>query len=226
MKPGACPTATSFCWAPATRPLPFTKVGTQDDPVDIIGDMVLIVDHNMQLVWAWDSFAHQDLSRAATMGDICIQNTGAGCPPFNKDFTTANDWLHTNSAQLTADGNIMLSERSQDWVIKINYNNGQGDGSLMWRLGPFGDFTILNPPQQTCGDPNVYPWFTHQHDAAFQVDQPSGKVFTVFDDGNLRHKQCGKTGNSRGMMLNMQEAAPNGLPYAVRRPGRVFLCFG
>ena len=49
--------------------------GTQDDPVDIIGDMVLIVDHNMQLVWAWDSFAHQDLSRAATMGDICIQNS-------------------------------------------------------------------------------------------------------------------------------------------------------
>ena len=55
--------------------------GTQDDPVDIIGDMILVLDHNMQLVWAWDAFAHQDLSRAATMGDLCYHNAG-GCPAF------------------------------------------------------------------------------------------------------------------------------------------------
>ncbi len=180
--------------------------GSPGHPVDILGDMVLVLDHNMQLVWAWDSFAHQDVGRASTMGDLCVENGGAGCPAFNPAFSQANDWLHSNSVQLTADGNLLLSERDQDWVIKINYNNGKGDGSVLWRMGPFGDFTILNPPQNPCGDPQVFPWFTHQHDAAFQIQTNALKLFTVFDDGNLRVKQCGM-GNSRGMVLYVGEAA-------------------
>ena len=184
--------------------------GTPTAPIDIIGDMVLVLDHNMQLLWAWDSFAHQDITRAATLGDICTITAG-GCGTFNPSFTQANDWLHTNFAQVTADGNIVLSERSQDWVIKINYSNGKGDGSVLWRLGPYGDFTILNPPATACGDPNLFPWFTHQHDAAtqFETDATTGglKIMTVFDDGNTRYKSCGNTGDSRGMVLFMGEAS-------------------
>lgn len=179
--------------------------GTPQHPVDIIGDEILVLDHNLQLLWAWDSFAHQDLSRGATMGDLCTHHAG-GCPPFNPNFQTANDWLHTNAAQLTPDGNIVVSERSQDWVLKINYGNGTGDGHVIWRMGPFGDFRMTNPPQG-CGDPNVFPWFTHQHDAAFQRQLGTAQVLTVFDDGNLRHQQCGGTGNSRGMVLNVSESA-------------------
>jgi arylsulfate sulfotransferase len=177
--------------------------GTQQDPVDILGDMILVLDHNMQLLWAWDSFANQDLSRTATLNDMCI-HAAAGCPPFNQNFTTANDWTHANAVQLTPDGNLMMSERSQDWVLKINYANGTGDGHVMWRMGPHGDFTILNPPQNPCGDPSVYPWFTHQHDAAIQTQLGTTEVMTVFDDGNTRHAQCGG-GNSRGMILSVSE---------------------
>ncbi|MGC2110862.1 MAG: aryl-sulfate sulfotransferase [Candidatus Korobacteraceae bacterium] len=180
--------------------------GTQQDPVDILGDMVLVLDHNMQLVWAWDSFAHEDLSRAATLGETCAHDS-EGCPLFNPAFPFANDWLHSNAVQLTSDGNIVISQRDQDWYIKINYNNGHGDGSLIWRMGPFGDFTILNPPQTQCGDPAVFPWFTHQHDATFQTQIGAFETLTVFDDGNLRHTQCGNTGNSRGMMLQVSERA-------------------
>ncbi len=181
--------------------------GTQENPVDIIGDMILILDHNMQLVWAWDSFAHEDLSRKATLNDICTHGAG-GCPSFSNQFTQANDWLHTNSAQLTPDGNIVLSQRAQDWVIKVNYDNGQGDGRVLWRLGAYGDFTLLNPTQG-CGDPNVFPWFTHQHDAVFQANgsgtQLGKSVFTVFDDGNTRSAQCGGGQDSRGMVLLLDE---------------------
>jgi arylsulfate sulfotransferase len=166
--------------------------------------MVLILDHNMQLVWAWDSFAHEDLSREATLGETCAHDL-EGCPLFSQQFQTANDWLHSNSVQETADGNILLSQRNQDWVLKINYANGTGDGRVLWRMGPYGDFTILNPPQNPCGDPNVYPWFTHQHDASYQQQNNAFKTLTVFDDGNLRHTQCG-TGNSRGMVLSVSEA--------------------
>ena len=114
--------------------------GTPQNPVDILGDMVLILDHNLQLVWAWDAFAHQDLSREATLGETCAHDTD-GCPAFSQQFLTANDWLHTNAVQITSDGNIVVSERDQDWLLKINYNNGQGDGHIMWRMGPYGDFT-------------------------------------------------------------------------------------
>jgi len=90
--------------------------------------------------------------------------------------------------------------------LKINYNNGKGDGRVLWKMGPYGDFTILNPPQTPCGDPNVYPWFTHQHDASFALQVNALKTFTVFDNGNLRVDQCGY-GNSRGMVLYVSEQA-------------------
>src|SRR5271170_1956506 len=80
--------------------------GTPAKPVTIGGDMVLVVDRDFQLVWAWDSFAHQDVTRAATDAD----KTAGG----------ANDWTHTNALQGTEDGNIIISERSQDMVLKIN----------------------------------------------------------------------------------------------------------
>ncbi len=181
--------------------------GTQQDPVDILGDLILVLDHNLQLVWAWDSFSHQDLSREATQGEICTHGAG-GCPAFPANFSQANDWLHTNAAQLTPDGNIIISERHQDWVLKINYQNGQGDGSILWKMGPFGDFTMTNPPPTLCGDPNVFPWFTHQHDAAFQpnVSLSLGtSFFTVFDDGNLRNAECGGNQHSRGIAMLVSE---------------------
>ena len=179
--------------------------GTPQHPVDIVGDMILVLDHNMQLQWAWDSFSHQDLSRVATLNDKCTQG-GGGCVPFNPNFSVANDWTHTNSVQLAADGNIVISERSQDWVLKVNYANGTGDGSLIWRFGHDGDFTIVNPLPNPCGDPNVFSWFTHQHDAAFQRQNVLPEIFTVFDDGNLRVQQC-SGGNSRGMVLYVTEPA-------------------
>jgi len=182
--------------------------GTQDDPVDILGDLILVLDPNLQLVWAWDAFLHEDLNRKATQGETCTHGAG-GCPRFPDNFTQANDWLHTNSIQLTDDGNLLMSQRHQDYLLKINYQNGQGDGSIIWKMGPYADFTILNPPQNTCGDPNVFPWFTHQHDAAFQAEgtglQLGMEVMTVFDDGNLRNQQCGGNQDSRGMMLLVDE---------------------
>jgi len=178
--------------------------GTQQNPVDILGDEILILDHNMQLVWAWDTFTHQDLSREATLDDLCY-HLAEGCPPFNENFTTANDWTHANAVQMTSDGNLLLSERSQDWVLKIDYANGQGDGHVIWKMGPYGDFTIQNPLPNPCGDPNVYSWFSHQHDAAFQNSISITETFTVFDDGNTRHTECG-TGDSRGMVLSVSEA--------------------
>ena len=140
--------------------------GTQQDPVDILGDMILILDHNMQLIWAWDTFAHQDLSREATSGEICVHDT-AGCPAFSRNFRRPMIGCipmpcrlrRTETSCFRAQPGLALKYCLQQWP---------GRWTWMWKMGPYGDFTITNPPHQTCGDPNVFPWFTHQHDAAFQ----------------------------------------------------------
>jgi arylsulfate sulfotransferase len=161
-------------------------------PVDVIGDEILVLDSNLQVIWAWDAFEHLDTSRLAVLGETCP--SGAGCAPYYL-APTANDWLHGNSVQVTPDGQILYSSRHQDWLFEINYENGLGDGSVIWRLGKDGDFQI------TSSDP--YPWFSHQHDAGFQVT-PYGLRLLVFDDGNTR-VLANPGENSRGQVLQVQE---------------------
>ena len=165
--------------------------------------MILVLDHNMQLLWAWDSFSHQDLSRAATLNDKCQQGAG-GCVPFNPNFSVANDWTHSNSLQYTADGNLLISERAQDWVLKINYANGTrrrlGDmapGSR-WRLHH----------HESLAESAAIPTCSHGSRTStmprFKGDPSAPEILTVFDDGNLRVQQCGG-GDSRGLVLYVTE---------------------
>lgn len=161
-------------------------------PVDVIGDEILVLDSNLQVLWVWDAFDHLDVSRLAVLGEVCP--SGAGCPPYYLS-PTATDWVHGNSLQLTPDGHILYSSRHQDWLFKINYDNGTGDGSVIWRLGNDGDFQIVSDDQS--------PWFSHQHDASLtQTDQ--GTFVTVFDDGNIRHI-ADSTAHSRGQVYQLDE---------------------
>ncbi len=161
--------------------------------VDVIGDTIVVLDKDLQVTWAWDAFDHLDNSRKATLGETCTSPAGLGCAPFYL-APVANDWLHGNALQLTADGNILYSIRHQDWVIKIDYANGSGSGGILWRMGIDGDFQI----QST--DPN--PWFTHQHDSNFEINN---KVLMVFDDGNVR-AAADPSAHSRGQVFEVDEA--------------------
>jgi hypothetical protein len=115
-------------------------------------------------------------------------------PPFK----TANDWLHANSIQyLTLDGDLLVSLRDLDWVVKIDYNNATGTGNILWRLGLNGNFTLGN----SVGEP--YPWFSGQHDAGFVNTGNGEQTFTVFDNGVSRHAQYG--GNSRGQVWSIDQ---------------------
>ncbi|HYM12797.1 MAG TPA: aryl-sulfate sulfotransferase [Bryobacterales bacterium] len=160
--------------------------------VDVLGDTILVLDSNLQVAWAWDAFDHLDPHRSAVLGEVCTP-VGAGCAPFYQ-APQANDWLHGNSLQLTPDGSILYSSRHQDWLIKIDYSNGQGSGNVIWRLGKDGDF------QFNSSDP--YPWFSHQHDANFVSD--SDTALAVFDDGNTR-QAIDASANSRGQVLQLDE---------------------
>jgi hypothetical protein len=160
-------------------------------PVDVIGDMVIVLDQNLNVVWTWDTFDNLDVTRMAVLGETCA--TEGGCAPFML-ASNANDWTHGNAVTETADGNLIYSTRNQDWVIKISYNHGNGDGHIIWKMGVDGDFQINS------SDP--YPWFSHQHDPNFELSNPS--MLLVFDDGNTRVSVLGG-GNSRGQALQVDE---------------------
>jgi hypothetical protein len=159
-------------------------------PVDVIGDMIIIFDSQLNVVWTWDAFDQLDVRRKAVLGETCADTS---CPPHHLS-ANPNDWTHGNSISQTPDGNLLYSSRHQDWLIKIDYDHGQGDGHVIWRLGKDGDFDISST--------DTYPWFSHQHDANFGTGDPS--ELTLFDDGNTRIFTL-RSGNSRGQVLRLDE---------------------
>ncbi len=144
-------------------------------PTRYSGDMVIILDQNFQVEWTWDSFDWLDTDRLRPLGE------GPG------------DWTHANAvAWSPADGNLLVSLRAQDWVIKIDYEAGTGDGHVIWRLGEGGDFNINS------SDPS--PWFSHQHDARYV----NNSTLVLFDNGNTRILNDPQ-GHSRGQELVLDE---------------------
>ncbi len=170
-----------------------TQGSSPTHPVDVLGDMIMVLDPSFNVMWAWNSFDHLDVTRKAVLGETCTSTQG-GCVPLYAG-SIANDWTHGNSIQLTSDGNILYSARHQDFVYKINYANGSGNGNVIWKLGNGGDFT-LSPN-------NPLLWFSHQHDVEFQLGGNS--VLSLFDNGNTRIGAHG--GNSRGQVWNINEAS-------------------
>jgi arylsulfate sulfotransferase len=174
--------------------------GTQGSaaPVDLVGNAIVDFDENWNVAWSWSAYDHLDVNRAAILGETCYDQPG--CPTLTL-ATEANDWLHANSLNYLPDaGDILLSIRHQDWVIRIDYANGAGTGDVKWKLGLGGDFTIQS------SDP--YPWFSHQHDA--QLNTATG-VVSVFDNGNTRVALAGG-GDSRGYVLQINEANFTAVP--------------
>lgn len=158
-------------------------------PVNVLGDMIIELNRDLEVVWTWDAFDHLDVRRMATQGDLC---TPQACPPLYL-APEANDWVHGNSVSETPDGYLLYSARSQDWIVKIDYQGGSGGGDVVWRLGRDGDFQISSG--------NLDDWFTHQHDAEIEIDG----TMSLFDNGNLR-QAANPAAQSRGQVFRLDEA--------------------
>lgn len=140
---------------------PYTNVqGERPGTINVLGDAVIDLDSNLQPTWVWNSFDHLDINRHPM-----------GFP----------DWTHANSlAYSTDDGNFLISMRHQNWVLKIDYQNGAGNGNIIWHLGEGGDFELTNGVDPT-------DWFYAQHYANFISPNTTG-VFNLelFDNGDDR----------------------------------------
>ncbi len=184
-------------------------IGTQGDesglPVDIVGDMIVVLDSNWQVIWYWDAFnpngggngyPQLPVAQTAPLGETCGTST-QGCSPIFLLGPTiaplAHDWVHANALYYwpapqdgnTTGGDIVWSSRHQDRIFRINYQDAAGDGSIIWQMGPpdngllqASDFTLTN----TWNDP--WPWFSHQHDAGIQ--NGGAGPMTLMDNGNTR----------------------------------------
>lgn len=177
--------------------------GTQGskEPVDVLGDLVFDLDEDLQLVWFWNSFDHLDVKRASLGNEKCKAGAGDdGCTPVFL-APQANGWLHSNALNYDPrNGDFLISIPEQDWIIKVDYRNGQGDGKVLWKLGVGGDFTAKSD------DP--YPWFSYQHDAGYD---PVTGLLVLFDDGHRRKDKYPKS-NNRGQAWKIDEDAKTATP--------------
>jgi arylsulfate sulfotransferase len=170
---------------------PERTIDINGTPTNYVGEMVLVLDPDFQVKWAWDAFDHLEPSRGPVLGEVT--QPGSPEPTGVVPLLPAVDWLHVNAVALSpTDGNLILSVRHQDWVIKIDYRNGVGDGHVIWRLGQGGDFAVNST------DPN--PWFSHQHNAHFIDDH----TLILFDNGNTR-QATDPGAHSRGQVWTLDE---------------------
>jgi hypothetical protein len=139
----------------------------------VIVDGVVDLDPNWNPVWTWSGADHLDISGVDIPGDFGTE-----------------DWTHGNALAYLPDGNVLLSSRHLNELVKIDYRDGQGNGDVLWRLGVDRDFTLLN------GGPAD--WFYGQHNPT--VIGSNGSVLTlgVFDNGNFRRDDAGQKCPSNG----------------------------
>jgi arylsulfate sulfotransferase len=179
----------------------------------VTGDVLVDFDTNRNPVWLWNAFDHLDITRQPMQFP---------------------DWTHSNSVVYSPDDkSLVLSVRHQAWVLKINYNDGAGDGSLIWKLGYQGDFA-LQAGSTNAVDP--VDWFSAQHDANIISTNTSGMIdVLLFDNGNQRILQaspltlCGPTTtpcDSRVPILHLDETAKTADITWIDKLAPVFSFFG
>jgi len=185
-----------------------TGLINEPSPINVTGDVLIDLDPNHNPVWVWSTFDHLDLNRHPMMFP---------------------DWTHSNAIVYSpSDHDLILSIRHQAWIIKIDYNDGQGTGNILWKLGYQGDFTLDNGT-----DP--VDWFNAQHDANVISSNSSG-VFqmTMFDNGNQRVLDsngtlCGSSTtpcDSRIPILQLDESAKTATIEWVDKLAPLFSNFG
>ena len=137
-------------------------VGFEGQTITVVGDGIVEVDANLDPVWTWSGFDHFDINRHPW--------------DFPSLFTGNFELTHSNSLDyIPADGNLLVSVRNQSWVVKIDYQDGMGDGSILWRLGNEGDLPLAS------GDIEKHAYMAH---TATVLDDALGTFrVAVYDNG-------------------------------------------
>lgn len=126
-----------------------------DSSATVIGLVVQEIDVSKNVVFQWRSWDHVQITDSYAI-----------------NLTAANvDYIHGNAISPTVDGNLLVSCRHFDQVMKIDRMTGE----FIWRMGgKNNEFTFVNDISDTTG-------FWRQHDIRML---PNGNI-TLFDNGNF-----------------------------------------
>lgn len=144
------------------------------------GDNILEVTSQGETVWQWSSFDHLDVTRFP--GALA-----------NRVNNGQKDWTHANSLfYIQHDDAIMLSSRSQSWIVNINRTTN----NVEWVLGDAqGTSPALGLKFFSLTEGS---WIANQH-AAMLTNL--GEVL-IYDNRN-EAELAGNSNNSRGVRYNL-----------------------
>ena len=144
----------------------FTNLPGYPGTTNVLGDLLVDVDQNYKPDWVWNSFDHLDINRHPYLFP---------------------DWTHSNALLYSSDDhNLLLSVRHQNWILKIDFEDGTGTGNIVWRLGEGGDFQLQGGTDPT-------DWFYAQHGPSFfSVNNTGIFQLGVMDNGDDRTLPSGQ----------------------------------
>lgn len=162
------------------------------------GNVIFIYDSANNVVFQWNGFDYFDI------GDMDYTNL---------DDTAFVDFMHANSISLDDNGNLIISLRNFNEVVKINRQTG----NIMWRLGgKNSDFTFVD---------DTLNGFKLQHHA---IVLANGNV-TILDNGTYHNPPVARaieyeldenngtatmvweyTNNIESISIGSQQVLPNG----------------
>jgi arylsulfate sulfotransferase len=154
---------------------PYNSLPGYKKTVHVLGDVLIDLDKNWNVAWVWNEFDHLDVNRHPI------------------EFP---DWTHTNAVLYSPnDGDLLVSMRHQDWILKIDYDHGKGSGRIIWRLGHDGDFALG-------GGTGPQDWFYGQHEPSYASTATSGSFsLAMMDNGYGRVAANGAVcGITRGVV--------------------------
>lgn len=124
------------------------------EQTEVIANKIKLVKNN-NTVWEFDTTNYEELYLYSTFSNR-----------YDSKAIGEKDYIHVNSLTIDPDdGNLLVSFRNIDAIIKIDIN----DGKLLWILGGIGDEFSLSDSQL----------FYKQHSISFSKD---GKL-NIFDNG-------------------------------------------
>ena len=127
---------------------------------DVIAAVIQEFDPQKNLIFEWKAAEHFDFDD--------VDESWLNSPNYV-------DWTHANALELDYDGNILMSCRHFNQIVKIDHN----DGHLIWRFGgKDNEFTYDAPPEIT---------FTGQHD----IRRNGNGNLTLWNNGQFSEPQVG-----------------------------------
>jgi hypothetical protein len=140
------------------------------------GDRIEEYNPSGTLVWQWSSFDHLDTERFP--GALSTRVVDG-----------AMEWTHSNAIQQQDDGSLLLSVRSQSWVVNINHESGD----INWILG-----SAEGTQKQLLQDKFIIleqgSWMSAQHAPM----QTANGDYLIFDNRN-EAELAGSQNNSRAV---------------------------